>query len=125
MTRSSAAGRGRLALAVLALTSLTILCTLLVAGTPASQADGHTYLSRTVAIPDAADRSCAQPRSGKGVQRLRMASPALDDASYTRIEARLSGPEGSDWDLAVLDADSGRVVAGSAFRGAEEIASGY
>ena len=124
MNRSFAAGRGRLAMAGLAFTALTILCTLLVAGTPASEA-GARVLSRTVAVSEAVDRSCTQPRSGAGVESLRVSSPALGDASFTEIEARLRGPRGSDWDLAILDADSGRVVAASAFRGSREVATSY
>src|SRR5688572_3014956 len=125
MNRSLAAGRGRLAMAGFAFTALTILCTLLVTGTPASEAGAREYLSHTVAVSDAVNRSCTQPRTGEGVQRLHVASPALGNASFTEIEARLRGPRRSDWDLAILDAATGRVVTASAFRGSREVATGY
>ena len=112
-------------MAGMAITALTILGTLLVAGTPASEAGARDFLSRTVTVSDAVDRSCTQPRSGAGVETLRVSSPALGNASFTEIEARLRGSRGSDWDLAILDADSGRVVAASAFRGSREVANSY
>ena len=40
------------------------------------------------------------------------------------VTARLNAA-GGDWDLAVLEADSGQVVAGSAYRGGREVATGY
>ena len=125
MIRSSATGRVRLALAVFSFTALTILCTLLIGGTPADGAGASDSLSRTVSVDDAVNRPCAQQRSGAGVQRISMTSPALGDASFTKIRARLDGPRRSDWDLAVLDADSGRVITASTFRGAREVATGY
>ncbi len=47
-----------------------------------------------------------------------------DDVAAGAVEARLEGPTGSDWDLAVFDAD-GDVVAASAEEGASEVASGF
>ncbi|MGI8804996.1 MAG: M14 family zinc carboxypeptidase [Thermoleophilaceae bacterium] len=41
------------------------------------------------------------------------------------VEARLAGDEGDDWDVAVLDSDSGRVVAGSAGFASDEVAEGF
>src|SRR3712207_3727993 len=99
MIRSSAAGRGRLAIAGFGFTALTILFALLVAGSQ-SEAGAREYVSRTVTVTDAVNQSCAQPRSGAGVERIAVATPSLGDASFTEIEARLRGPEGSDWDLA-------------------------
>ena len=112
-------------MAGLAFTALTILCTLLVAGTPVSEAGTRAYVNRTVAVSDAVNRSCAQPRRGAGVQRLRVATPALGNASFTEIGARLRGSRRSDWDLAILEAGSGRVIAASTFRGSREVATGY
>jgi hypothetical protein len=40
------------------------------------------------------------------------------------VTARLTAASG-DWDLALVDAASGRVVAGSAYRGSTEVASGF
>ena len=39
------------------------------------------------------------------------------------VTARLNAAKG-DWDVAIVDSGSGRVVAGSAYRGTDELASG-
>ena len=75
----------------------------------------------TIASPTAVDRSCTAKllRSGGGyVQRTVLAAGA------GTVTARLDGDAG-DWDLAVFDTLTGRLVAGSAYRGSRELAAGY
>jgi len=67
----------------------------------------------------AVDQSCTGgERSGAGVAKTRFAMPV---AGW--VTARLGATSG-DWDLAIIDSADGRVVAGSASRGATEVASG-
>jgi Zinc carboxypeptidase len=67
----------------------------------------------------AVDQSCTSgERSGAGVAKTRFTMPV---AGW--VTARLSAASG-DWDLAIIDSADGRVVAGSASRGATEVASG-
>ena len=67
----------------------------------------------------AVDQSCTGgERSGAGVAKTRFTMPV---AGW--VTARLSAASG-DWDLAIIDSADGRVVAGSASRGATEVASG-
>ncbi|HWM10103.1 MAG TPA: M14 family zinc carboxypeptidase, partial [Solirubrobacteraceae bacterium] len=75
----------------------------------------------TIASPSAVDRSCTAKllRSGAGyVQRTVLATGA------GTVSARLEGGSG-DWDLAVFDPLTGRLVAGSAYRGSRELAEGF
>ncbi len=84
---------------------------------PASAAE---LLSQTVSAASAVDKSCTGgQRSGAGVAQKRVTMP-----SSGAVTARLTAASG-DWDLAVIDATGGRVVAGSAYSGAREVASGY
>src|SRR5688572_14867914 len=84
---------------------------------PASAAE---LLSQTVSAASAVDKSCTDgQRSGAGVAQKRVTMP-----SAGAVTARLTAASG-DWDLAVINATGGRVVAGSAYRGASEVASGY
>jgi hypothetical protein len=82
-------------------------------------------ISTTLSIPQAVDRSCFASDLGTqaGVSTIDV-TPPLGDASFVTLDARLAGPPGSDWDLAVFDA-AGNVVAASAATGATEVASGY
>jgi len=67
----------------------------------------------------AVDQSCTGgERSGAGVAKTRFTMPV---AGW--VTARLGATSG-DWDLAIIDSADGRVVAGSASRGATEVASG-
>jgi hypothetical protein len=80
-----------------------------------------TAQAATITSPTAVDRSCTAKRltSGAGyVQRSVLATGA------GTVTARLSGAQG-DWDLAVFDTLTGRLVAGSAYRGSRELAAGY
>ena len=75
----------------------------------------------TLSAAETADRDCttSAPAAGPAVATQTLRAP------YTAaITAGLAGGTG-DWDLAVVDPRSGRVVAGSASRGADELAQGY
>jgi hypothetical protein len=89
----------------------------LVVAAPASAAD---LLTQTVSAASAVDKSCTGgERSGAGVAQKRVIMPAGGE-----ITARLSAASG-DWDLAIIDPSDHRVVAGSAYSGADEVASGF
>jgi Zinc carboxypeptidase len=89
----------------------------LFAAGPASAAD---LLVQTVSAASAVDQSCTSgERSGAGVAQKRVTMPAGGE-----VTARLSAASG-DWDLAIIDPSDHRVVAGSAYRGASEVASGF
>ena len=74
--------------------------------------------SRRQAPWTAAARRAAS-RRGRGTSRRRSRCPA-PGAVTARLDAA-----GGDWDLAVFEADTGQVVAGSAYRGSREVAAGY
>jgi hypothetical protein len=89
----------------------------LIVAAPASAAD---LLTQTVSAASAVDKSCTGgERSGAGVAQKRVIMPAGGE-----ITARLSAASG-DWDLAIVDPSDHRVVAGSAYSGADEVASGF
>jgi Zinc carboxypeptidase len=90
-------------------------------GTAAGALLASTAQAATIAAPTAVDRSCtAKPLSGgAGYVQQTVAAPSVGT-----VTARLDGG-GGDWDLAVFDKVTGRLVAGSAYRGSREIASGY
>ena len=93
-----------------------LLVMLLVAG-PASAAG---LLTQTVSAASAVDKSCTSgERSGAGVARKSVTMPAGGE-----VVARLSAASG-DWDLAIVDPSDHRVVAGSAYSGASEVAAGF
>jgi Zinc carboxypeptidase len=89
-----------------------------VAASPASAAE---LLRTDVTVPSAAARSCTerQMAGGEGYTQRTVVMPTAGS-----VAARLTAAQG-DWDLAVFEADTGQVVAGSTFRGARELASGY
>jgi hypothetical protein len=94
-----------------------VVLALLVGATPASGAD---LLSQTVSAASAVDKSCTTgARSGAGVAQKRVTMPAGGE-----IVARLTAASG-DWDLAIVDPSDHRLVAGSAYSGASEVASGF
>jgi hypothetical protein len=55
---------------------------------------------------------------------LPYAQESVTMPSAGAVTARLNA-SGGDWDVAVLEADTGQVVAGSAHRGGREVATGY
>ena len=89
-----------------------------VAAGPASAAD---LLRTDVTVPSAVDRSCTERElaGGEGYAQRTVVMPTAG-----AVAARLTAPEG-DWDVALFEADTGQVVAGSAYRGSRELASGY
>jgi hypothetical protein len=83
-------------------------------------AQAESLLSTTVAAAEAVDRDCTdRALSGASVDSAPVTAPGLGS-----IEARLDAGSG-DWDVAVLDAQTGRTVAGSAFAGSTEVAGGF
>ena len=87
----------------------------------ASTASAAGLFTGPVSAASAVERSCAQSRlsSGAGFAQKTVTMPT-PGAVTARLDAA-----GGDWDLAVFEADTGQVVAGSAYRGAREVASGY
>ncbi len=87
----------------------------------ASSASAASLLTGPVSTGAAVDRSCAQSRlsSGAGYVQKTVTMP-----SPGAVTARLDAA-GGDWDLAVFEADTGQVVAGSAYGGSREVAAGY
>jgi hypothetical protein len=95
------------------------LATLAIVLTLAGPASAGELLSQTVTAASAVDQSCTGgERSGAGVAQKRVTMP---DAGH--VTARLGAASG-DWDLAIINAADGRVVAGSAYSGSDEVASG-
>ena len=87
-----------------------VVLVLMLAG-PASAAG---LLSQTVSAASAVDKSCTSgQRSGAGVAQKSVTMPAGGE-----VTARLSAASG-DWDLAIIDPSDHRVVAGSAYSGAD------
>src|SRR6188768_3963151 len=85
----------------------------------AAPASASGLLSQTVAAASALDKSCTSgQRSGTSVAQRRVVMPLGGE-----ITASLSAASG-DWDLAIIDPSDGRIVAGSAYEGADEVASG-
>ena len=80
-----------------------------------------TAQAATIASPAAVDRSCTARLLTTGAGFVHRTVAAAGAGSVT---ARLDGGAG-DWDLAVFDTLTGRLVAGSAYRGSRELAAGY
>lgn len=83
-----------------------------------AQASAAQIASTTVSADEAVYRSCTETRLGSG--------PGVDHESVTApvsgwVSARLAGGSG-DWDLAIFAGDT--LIAGSAYRGSEELAEG-
>jgi zinc carboxypeptidase len=94
-----------------------IACATLALAAPASAVP---VMTNTVTALSAVDKSCTSGgRTGAGVARTSYVMPAGGS-----IGARLTAA-GGDWDVAIVDSASGRVVAGSAYSGADELATGY
>ncbi|MGH2848035.1 MAG: M14 family zinc carboxypeptidase, partial [Thermoleophilaceae bacterium] len=94
------------------------LAALLSLAAPAT-ASAAELLSTTVQADRAVERDCIErPLAGAGQARRSVTAPATG-----WVSARLEAASG-DWDLAIFDAQTGRRVAGSAQRGASELAQG-
>ncbi len=89
--------------------------------TGASTASAESLLTADVTAREAVDRSCTHRNlsDAAGVAQRTVTMPVAGS-----VTARLSAA-GGDWDVAIFNADGGRVVAGSAYRGSEEVASGF
>lgn len=74
----------------------------------------------TVTATGVSDETCvAGERTGAAVASQTVSTPGVSAVSAELEDA------GGNWDLAVIDADSGDVVAGSAFADGDEIAQGF
>jgi len=93
-----------------------------IAALAAGPASAAGLLDSTVTAAEAVDRSCTTKllTSGDGYAQKSVRLPSTGS-----VTARLDGAGSGDWDLAVFDTASGRVVAGSAYRGTRELATGY
>src|SRR5688500_14945999 len=81
--------------------------------------------SGVVVVPTSVDRACVDTDRGRAAGSSAVeVVPQLAGATGATVEARLDGPAGADWDLAVFDR-SGNVVAAAAGPDATEVASGY
>lgn len=113
--------------AVLAAIGLGVLCGFvsLVPDPAPAQSTGGPSFSGVVTVPSAVERSCfeREVEGAAGATSIGL-QPALEGAALGAVEARLSGPAGSDWDVAIFD-QAGRVVAASAETDASEVASGF
>jgi Zinc carboxypeptidase len=87
----------------------------------ASPAAAAELLRTNVSAGSAVDRSCTERQlsGGSGYAQRTVIMPTAG-----AVTARLTAASG-DWDVAVFEAGNGQVVAGSAYRGAREIASGF
>src|SRR6185295_1888976 len=108
---------GRLCMRSGRLIGPAIALALLVCAAPASAAG---LLSQPVTAASALDKSCTSgQRTGTSVAQRQVVMPLGGE-----IVASLSAANG-DWDLAIIDPSDGRIVAGSAYEGADEVAAGY
>ncbi|MEA2401783.1 MAG: hypothetical protein QOK00_2186 [Thermoleophilaceae bacterium] len=87
----------------------------------AGSASAADLLRKDVGVGSAVDRSCtaAKLSGGNGYAQETVTMPVSGS-----IVANLVAASG-DWDVAIFNADTGRAVAGSASRGARELAAGY
>jgi hypothetical protein len=99
----------------------TLVLSILGALAATSPAAAAELLRKNVSAASAVDRSCTERQlsGGSGYVQETVVMPAAG-----AVEARLSAASG-DWDLAVFEADTGQVVAGSAYQGSRELASGF
>ena len=87
---------------------------------PAAAAE---LLSTNVSSADAGEwRRChdAQAAGRQAVTTSKVTAPGAG-----LVWATLDGPSGADWDVAIFEADSGRLVAGSAGPASNELAEGF
>ncbi|UJA19631.1 peptidase M14 [Thermoleophilia bacterium SCSIO 60948] len=103
----------RLAISILCL----VAAALLVPG--AARAESLVASSFEAAEAGVADCTSGPREASDAVQIERVDAPGLG-----MLHARLAADSG-DWDLAVFDSETGRIVAASVYPGSEEIASGF
>ncbi len=100
-------------------TAAVLLLTAIVPSFAAAASNAPTPRKYTLSAAETTARFCAtRSVTGKGTDRQRYVAPA--DGFVT---ARLSGRESSDWDLAVIDATTGKALNGSAGTGSYEVAT--
>jgi hypothetical protein len=99
---------------------LVVVVLALYAGVVAATGNAKSLLTATVTSPSLADRTCLTEAaaSGPGV-----VTRTVEARRGGWIAARLRAASGN-WDLAVIDTKTGRMVAGSADYGARELAEG-
>jgi hypothetical protein len=96
------------------------LSTLVLAALALTWSTAADARATTLKVPVAVDRDCTGSAApGPGIVTKNLRAPSL-----ATVEARLFASDG-DWDLAIVDRAAGRVVAGSATRGSQELAAGY
>jgi hypothetical protein len=117
--------RGRAGFAAAGFGLLCALASLTADSAPAQTATAGPSYSGVVTVPEAVDRTCfdRSVEGAAGASSIEL-TPPLQSASLATLEARLTGPAGGDWDIAVFD-QGGNVVAASAGTGASEVASGF
>ena len=81
-------------------------------------AEARDLLSTSVSAPRNADRSCTSRLLGGAAQPAK----TLTSPAGGWITARLEGDGPGDWDLAIFETETGRLVAGSASFGSVETA---
>jgi hypothetical protein len=83
-------------------------------------AEARDLLSTSVSAPRSEDRSCTSKLLGGAAQPAKtLTAPAVG-----WLTARLEGDGPGDWDLAVFESNTGRLVGGSTSFGAVEVAQG-
>ena len=91
----------------------------LLAATACLAVGAPSAAATTVTAAEASDETCID---GKRTDAA-VGSHTVDVPGVSMVRATLDGASGN-WDLAIVD-ETGRVVAGSAYAGAQEIAEGY
>jgi hypothetical protein len=82
----------------------------------------HAAVSQAISAAASAKQSCFQQYIGKSSTSDAM---TVSSGGGGLVSARISGGGAGDWDLAVFDRTSGRVVAGGASWSGDEVAEGY
>jgi len=87
----------------------------------APAAAAESLVSTSLSAAESVDRDCTtrELTGAAGVDSVAVTAPA-----FGMVDARLSAT-GGDWDLAVLDSQTGETVAGSAYQGSGEVAQGF
>ena len=98
-----------------------LIALVLLLAVPAA-ASAASLLDTTVSATGTVERACftRDLSSAAGVDAHTVRAPGV-----SVVQARLDGHPGDDWDVAILDAESGAVVAASAYRGSGELAEGF
>jgi hypothetical protein len=103
-----------------------LLVTLALLVLPSYAAAGSLLEGAREAVPVSATGTVGQSCFARDLS----SHPAVDARAVripgpSLVQARLDGAESSDWDLTVLESETGRVIAASAQRGSSELAEGF